>query len=163
MPEVISDTSPIQYLYQTNLLDLLTTLYGQIILPQAVIDELAEGRNLGVALPDPASLSWVTVRQAQDFFPIDSVIENLGAGERETLALALEIPGSLVLLDDALARSYARSLEVRFTGTLGVLLKAKQSGYLTAVMPILDQLDNLGFRLDLSTRATVLRLAEESL
>jgi predicted nucleic acid-binding protein len=66
MPEVITDTSPIQYLYQTNLLGLLPTLYGQIILPQAVADELAQGQSQGVALPDPASLSWLTIRPLQE-------------------------------------------------------------------------------------------------
>ena len=50
MPNVIADTSPIQYLYQTNLLDLLPQIYGYIIIPQAVVDELAEGLALGVSL-----------------------------------------------------------------------------------------------------------------
>ena len=81
--------------------------------------------------------------------------------EREALALALEISDSIVLLDDAPARRYARMLGVKFTGTLGVLLKAKQSGHLTTVLPILDQLDSLGFRLDSVTRASVLKLACE--
>ena len=161
MPEVITDTSPIQYLYQTNLLGLLPTLYGQIILPQAVADELAQGQSQGVALPDPASLSWLTIRPVQESIPALSVPE-LGAGEREALTLALEIPDSLVLLDDALARRYARQLNIIFTGTLGIILKAKQSGYIETVAPVLDQLDALGFRLDPGTRATVLKLAEES-
>ncbi|NEO71290.1 hypothetical protein [Moorena sp. SIO3H5] len=43
MPNVIADTSPIQYLYQTNLLDLLPQLYGSVIVPQAVANELAAG------------------------------------------------------------------------------------------------------------------------
>lgn len=161
MPEMIGDTSPIQYLYQAGLLDLLPTLYGQVILPQAVADELAEGRNLGVSLPDPVTLSWLILRQAQDLTPLASVVNVLGAGEREALALALEIPDSIVLLDDAPARRYARTLGVKFTGTLGVLLKAKQSGHLTTVLPVLDQLDSLGFRLDSVTRASVLKLACE--
>ena len=45
MPNVISDTSPIQYLYQLNLLDLLPTLYGEIIIPQAVESEIATGKS----------------------------------------------------------------------------------------------------------------------
>ena len=59
MPEVITDTSPIQYLYQIAQLDLLPTLYGQISMPQAVADELAQGRAQGISLPDPTSLSWI--------------------------------------------------------------------------------------------------------
>lgn len=161
MPDVISDTSPVQYLYQTNLLDLLPALYGQITLPQAVVDELPAGRTLGVALPDPALLSWMTVRQAQAGAILPLVTE-LGTGEREVLALAVETPDALVLLDDGLARRYARLLGIEFTGTLGVLLKAKQAGYLAALAPVLDRLNALRFRLNPSTRAAVLRLAGES-
>lgn len=160
MPEVITDTSPVQYLYQTNLLDLLPTLYGQITLPQAVADELAEGLSRGVPLPNPALLSWMTLRRARDWALLPLVTE-LGAGEQEALALAVEIPDSLVLLDDALARRYARILGISFTGTLGVLLKAKQAGYLSAIESVLDQLDTLRFRLHPSTRAAVLQLAGE--
>jgi hypothetical protein len=90
------------------------------------------------------------------------LVPDLGAGEREVLTLALETPDSLVLLDDALARCYARQLGVVFTGTLGILLKAKQSGYINLIRPVLDQLDDLRFRLDSATRVAVLRLAEES-
>nr|WP_275994166.1 DUF3368 domain-containing protein [Argonema antarcticum] len=82
-------------------------------------------------------------------------------GEREALALTVEIPDSLVILDDALGRRYARLIGVQFTGTLGLLLKGKQVGYMTTIAPILDQLDALRFRLDPSTRAAVLKLAGE--
>lgn len=84
----------------------------------------------------------MTIRRAQDWALLPLVTE-LGAGEREALVIAVENPDSLVLLDDALARRYARILSISFTGTLGVLLKAKQAGYLSAVKPILDQLDAL--------------------
>ena len=53
MREVISNTSPLQYLFQAELLDLLPALYGTIVVPSGVADELAEERTLGVALPDP--------------------------------------------------------------------------------------------------------------
>lgn len=159
MPEVITDTSPIQYLYQTNLLDLLPILYGQITMPQAVADELAQGRTQGMVLPDPFSLDWITVRQVQASALVPP-LPNLGLGEREALTLALTTP-DLVILDDALARRYAHQLNVTFTGTLGVLLKAKQLGHIDAIAPVLDQLDALRFRLDPATRAAVLRLANE--
>ncbi len=67
----------------------------------------------------------------------DSRLPNLGAGEREALSLATTIPDSLVILDDALARSYAQQLNIAITGTLGVLLKGKQSGYVKKHFPVL--------------------------
>jgi len=57
MPEVITDTSPLQYLYQLAQLDLLPALYRQIRVPQAVADKLAQGLVQGISLPDPTALS----------------------------------------------------------------------------------------------------------
>lgn len=77
------------------------------------------------------------------------------------LLLGVETPDSLVILDDALARQYARLLNLRLTGTLGVLVTAKREGLLPAVAPVLDRLQELRFRVDLETRQAVLRLAGE--
>jgi uncharacterized protein len=160
MPEVIVDTSPIQYLYQLNQLDLLPTLYQQIKIPQAVANELAQGQAQGIALPDLNALLWMTVCpiSSSDLVP---EIPNLGAGEHEVLSLATRIPDSLVILDDALAKAYAQQLNIRMTGTLGVLLKGKQAGRVNAIAPLLDDLDALKFRLAPTTRAAVLKLANE--
>ena len=160
MLEVITDTSPIQYLHQVNLLELLPKFYAQIIMPQAVADELAQGLDQGINLPEPASLSWLYLRQVASSNLV-TAIPNLGSGEREVLSLAITLPDSLVVLDDALARSYAHRLNVKMTGTLGVLLKAKQLGYIGAIAPILDQLNQLNFRLSPITRVAVLKLADE--
>ena len=160
MPEIITDTSPIQYLYQIHLLTLLPTLYGQVIMPQAVANELAQGRDQGIHLPNLAALSWVTLTQISESVLIADM-PNLGRGEREVLSLALNTPDSLVILDDALARNYARQLDLAVTGTLGVLLKAKQLGHVKAIAPLLDQLNALHFRIAQSTRMAVLKLANE--
>jgi uncharacterized protein len=61
-----------------------------------------------------------------------------------------------------LARRHAFFIGIRFTGTLGILLKEKEKGFLDALTPVLDLLDNLQFRLDPKTRKTVLNLAKES-
>jgi predicted nucleic acid-binding protein len=160
VPETVSDTSPLQYLFQTNLLDLLRVLYTQITVPEAVVDEIAAGHALGIHLPDLTTIPWIQVRQVRDpaLLPL---APDLGAGEREVLALAVETADSLALLDDGLARRHARLLKITFTGTLGVLLKGKQQGHLPAVAPVLDELEALGFRLDAATRMAVLKLAQE--
>lgn len=66
MPEVVVNTSPMQYLFQTGLLEILRALYGTVVLPEAVQMELAEGRSRGVALPDPTSMSWITIRSVRN-------------------------------------------------------------------------------------------------
>lgn len=160
MPELIVDTSPIQYLYQTGLLDLLLALYQRATVPQAVVDELNEGHAHGISLPDLTALSWIQVKAVREDALL-ALATDLGRGEREVLALALQTPDALAVLDDGLARQYARLIGVGFTGTLGVLLKAKQAGHLTALAPVLAQLEQLRFRLDSATRQAVLKLAGE--
>lgn len=76
--------------------------------------------------------------------------------------LALESPGSVAILDDALARRVAEVLEISFTGTLGVLLDAKKAGLIQELRPLLDRLQALRFRLSSQTRTAVLRRAGEA-
>jgi len=161
VPEVICDVSPIQYLYQAGLLDLLRLRYGAVTIPTAVAAELREGALRGVDLPAVEALDWIRIRQPAGRLLLP-IITDLGAGEREVLALGTETPDSLVILDDALARRYARMLKLALTGTLGVLLKAKETGLLPAVAPVLDSLQKLRFRMDAETRQAVLRLAGEA-
>ena len=161
MPEVICDTSALQYLYQLEMLWVLEALAKHIVVPPAVVEELAAGRSLGVYLPDPTSLEWVTVR-APAGAAVLPLITDLGPGETEVLALALESSDALVIVDDGLARQVEAMLSIRFRGTLGLLLDAKAAGLVTTVAPLLDQLQGLGFRLHISTRETILDLAGES-
>lgn len=160
MPDVISDTSVIQYLFQVGLLDLLFTLYQEITIPEAVAAELAEGRLHGIDLPDAETMSQFRVLKILVPQSIQ-LLKSLGPGEREVLALASASQESLVLLDDAVARQHALKLGLRFTGTLGVLLKAKQSGLLIEIRTILDKLEGKGFRLDKKTWAAMMILAGE--
>jgi len=160
MPEVIANTSPIQYLFQLGLLDLLPELYGEVFVPEGVVRELRSGVDRGVSLPDLDSLSWLRLRKARSA-PVLILAAGMGAGEREVLALALEIDDPLVILDDSLARRFAQRLSLPLTGTLGLLLKAKQRKRIESVHPYLDRLESLRFRLDPSTRSSVLALAQE--
>jgi uncharacterized protein len=81
----------------------------------------------------------------------------LGAGEKEVLALAVQRPGSLVVLDNRLARRHIEDLRLTMTGTLGILLRAKSERLLPRAGPVLDKLDRLGFRLSSKTRIAALK------
>jgi predicted nucleic acid-binding protein len=63
LAEIISNTSPLQYLHQLGVLDLLPKLVTAVTVPPAVHDELAAGRKLGLNLPDLQSLGWITIRR----------------------------------------------------------------------------------------------------
>jgi uncharacterized protein len=162
LPEVVCNTSPIQYLHQLGLIHLLPALVGRVIVPPAVVDELLEGRALGVNLPDLTALDWVEIRRPVSV-AAEPLITDLGSGETEVLMLALELCDAVVVLDDALARRVAHTLEIRITGTLGILLDAKHAGLISTIGPILDQLQDLRFRLASQTRAAVLKIAGEKL
>ena len=111
-------------------------------------------------LPDLHDLAWVTVRTPVSA-PPTSLITDLGPGETQVLLLALEMPGAVVVLDDARARRVAELRHIPAIGTLGLLLDAKRAGSISAVKPCLDQLLLRGFRLAAQTRTAVLKLAGE--
>ncbi len=160
MAETICNTSPLQYLHQLGALHVLPALAKRITVPASVEEELGVGLRLGLSLPDLGSLHWITVRRPSSSIALP-LVTDLGPGEREVLALALETPDSVCVLDDALARQVAKTLQLRVTGTLGVLIDARRAGIISSVRPLLDRLHGLGFPLSAHTRTAVLELAGE--
>jgi predicted nucleic acid-binding protein len=160
LPDVICNTSPFQYLHQIGHLELLPKLVSRIVVPTAVADELAEGRRRGLDLPIPEDLPWVDMRTPSSEHVV-RLVADLGPGETGVLFLALERTDAVVILDDALARRHAEMLGISLTGTLGVLLDAKRCGLVSALTPLIDDLQRLGFRLSDRTRQAVLRKAAE--
>lgn len=161
MPDLICDTSPLQYLHQLGLLDVLSELAEQVRVPPAVVEELAEGRAQGVNLPSPQKHAWITI-QLPDSAPALLLVTDLGPGEREVLALALESDDCVAVLDDKVARRSARRLDLQFTGTLGLLLDAKTGNLIETVAPYLDRLDDLNFHLAPETKQLILHRAGEA-
>jgi len=161
LPEVVCNTSPLQYLHQIGQLSILPALIGSIVVPPAVLAELDAGIAKGLDLPQLENLKWIRI-QAPIGAKAASLITDLGPGESHVLMLALEMHGSIALLDDSLARRVATAKGIPIKGTLGLLLDAKRAGHLPAVKPSLDRLQKLGFRLAPLTRNAVLKLAGES-
>ncbi len=160
MPELVCDTSPFQYLHQLGQLDLLPKLAGRVIVPPAVIKELDVGRSAGHDVPSPGAFAWVEVRRPSAA-SAERLIGDLGPGETEVLMLAMELPTTVAVIDDKLARLVAETLNIRFTGTLGLLLDAKHAGLVSQVAPLVDRLQKLHFRISLSARNVILRAAGE--
>jgi len=161
MPDVISNTTPFQYLHQIGCLDFLSHLYRQVTVPQAVADELRQGQLKGIDVASLEALAWVTVVPVSTL-DVQRVTPGLDGGEPEAIALALAKTDPLLILDDAAARNHAKDLGIRFTGTLGILVKAKQVGLIPAIRPCMDRLDKAGFYLKADVRALALSLAGEA-
>lgn len=89
------------------------------------------------------------------------IIPLLHKGEIEAIVLAKEINANLVIIDDFLARKYAQYLGLTITGTLGVIVKAKQKGLIKNVKPIIDEMLESGFWIDNKVYLNILKIAGE--
>jgi len=110
MPErlVIVNTSPLLYLHLAGCLEILACLYRGVIIPPAVEAELAAGRQAGVETPALNSYPWISIIPVQSVALVSSILD-LGPGESEVIALGLEHPESLLIIDDRLARRHRRA------------------------------------------------------
>jgi predicted nucleic acid-binding protein len=149
-------------LHQTGYLHLLDEFYTRTLIPPAVVRELELGRAIGIDLPEIGMLPWMKIQAPEGLDKVPTATD-LGAGEKEVLALGLQAPNAVVILDERLARLHAEALKLNFTGTLGILLRAKVGGRIARLEPVLAFLDRLGFRLSAKTQAAVLKLAGESM
>ncbi|MCY4544671.1 MAG: hypothetical protein OXD39_05460 [Gemmatimonadetes bacterium] len=89
MPEFISNTSPLLYLYRINALNLLSTLCTEVQIPQAVVRELSDGRQRGHDVPDPQRYEWIKIVDPR-FISSEWLNLDMGEGELAVLALADE-------------------------------------------------------------------------
>ncbi len=147
---VISDSVALIGLSAIGALDLLNRLYGTVIVPDAVYQEVVVQGAGKPGAQVVAGASWIqvmTVRNKSDVDQLVSVIR-LDRGESEAIVLAQEIEADLILLDDDKARRYARQQQLSITGTVGVLLVAKQQGLIPLVRPLLDALIAAGIYVD---------------
>ena len=159
-PLVIVNTSPLLYLHQIGHLDLLHRLYSTITTPTAVQKELEAGKAQGVDVPDLATVNWIQISAVAPPTPLQSEID-LGQGEAEVIALGLSFPESLLILDDQLGRQIAALYRLKYTGTLGILIKAKQMGYLPTIAEVITSLQQKGMWLSDTIIQEAYRLAGE--
>lgn len=159
---VVCNTSPITNLAAISQFDLLQSLYGEIIIPEGVWDELhAMGLNWPGA-QEVGSASWITRQRVQNTALVDALALELDRGEAEAIALAIELRAGLILLDEREGRRTARRLGLPVIGVLGILLDAKRHGYLPAIAPIVNALrQSAGFYLSDDLVMLALDLAGE--
>lgn len=161
MDRAVSNTSPLLYLHRIGALGWIQTLFSEVWIPGAVVGELREGGRRGHDVPQPEHLEWLAVVEPESV-PSEWLALDLGAGELAAMALALENPDRIVLLDDALARRIGQAAGLTVWGTLKVLLEAKTKGLTDSVAPYLDQLAAAGMWMSQEIRERVLSLAGES-
>lgn len=151
---VVVNTSPLVALDRIGRLDLLHKLFGEVIRPQSVVDELQAGRIAHGGSSELYNAVWL--KTADD--PPEMILrKELGAGETAVIALASRIQAELVILDDLAARNVAVEIGLKVTGTLGILLAAYQKGILNDIEATVSALSESGFRISENMIQSILK------
>ena len=144
---VVADSGPLHYLILLEQVDLLRRFYGQVLVPQAVANELSSsGAPTVVRDWMTAPPSWVEVRPVASEV-VEAITDDLDLGERSAIALAETLHADLLLIDEAAGRAEARRRHLRVTGTLGVLRTGAEQG-LVNVPDLLERLRMTSFYVD---------------
>lgn len=133
---VIADSSCFILLFKIGGLNLLKELFDEIITTKEVQKEC------GDIIPE-----WVITKSSEDKYRQKLLEVNLGSGESSAIALAIEIPESLLVLDDYKARQIAKRIGLRITGTLGIIIHAKAEGHIDSVSSLIEKIQQTNFRL----------------
>jgi uncharacterized protein len=144
---VVSDTTPISELAKVGRLELLRAVYGVILIPSEVSDELAAGDH-----PDTTavrSADWIQVRPVSDPGAVHALhsVTRLGMGECGAILLAEELGADHLLIDDRTARRLAIERGRAVGGTIGTVILARKQGLIPSVKQVLDELVARGTRI----------------
>jgi len=159
MPKIVSNTTPIISLLKIGKLSILKELYDEIYVPKEVFNELENGKAKEY-YTDLSEINWINIKEIEDEKSLSYFLD-LDKGEAQTIIVANEINAGWTIIDETLGRFHAKNANLKITGTLGVLLKAKESGYIGEIKPLLYQLKDKGIWLSDKLINRVLNLADE--
>lgn len=159
MRKIIVNSTPLIILGKIDELEILKNLYGEIIIPQAVFEEVTSKNDF--AREKILKSSWIKILEVQDKANRKIYQTKLHDGEVEVMMLAKEISADLLIIDDNAAKKTAKFLEFKVTGTLGILLKAKSEKIISEVKPILEKMLEKNFYISEEISKLVLKTAGE--
>ena len=133
---VISDTSCLIALAKIDKLNLLRELYQEILITKEVNQEF------GGSLPD-----WILIKEVSNKQKQIELEKQLDLGEASSIALALELENSTLIIDETKGRKIAQSYDIDIIGTIGIILLAEKKGLIPDVIAVMLRLVNQGFRL----------------
>lgn len=148
---VIADTSCFILLDKIGEIGLLQEVFSSIITTRIIATEF------GKPLPD-----WIIILPVQNNSYQKLLELEIDSGEASAFALTLEYSSSLLIIDDLKARKFADKLLLNYTGTLGVILKAKELNLLSSIKPILDKIQLTNFRFSEKVLNEILFIANEN-
>jgi len=159
---VVADTSILINLCRVGQGHLPVAIFHDVVIPPEV---MAEFLRLAGNVPRFTSLklpAGIRLQKHSTMVPAVQAANGLDAGESAALSLAVEIQADAILLDERRGYEIARTLKLPTIGILGILLRAKATGMIPSVLPIMDALQrDAGFWISEPLRQQVLRLAGE--
>ena len=147
---IISDTSCLISLSNIGKLELLHLIFEKIVTTPEIVQEFGEN------LPE-----WVEVVPVLDKAKQQLLEMQVDRGEASAIALALENENPILIIDDYKARKLANNLKISYTGTIGVIIAAKQKGIISSIKPYLDKIKETNFRISADLEIQALRQANE--
>lgn len=161
MPErCVVDTSALQYLFRIGQLDILQTLFDEVLVADAVEQELNQGKSTGYLVPNITDYSWITIEKP-DSYSIPIELKSLGDGECASILLARETSADRIIIDDLDARYVAETLGLHVIGTIGILMRAKEQNLIPKIAPLLEQLIGAGMWISIEIKQYALELSGE--
>ncbi len=157
---IISDTSPLVCFLHLKRIDILNTLFSEIIIPSSVYKELNTFKII-----DKDFLQvypFITIKNSQNNTIISELLKIIDIGEAEAIALSIELKPDLLLIDESKGRELAQQYNIPIKGVLGVLTLAKEKNIISQIKPFIDQLQNeINFRINKVLLSSVLKAANE--
>lgn len=155
---IVSDSTPLIAFARIGELELLRRIVGELIVPQAVWDELTAARNRAGAA-EIQKASWIEARAVETVPP--ELLQVLDRGEAEVILLAEQIDADEVVLDERAARAVALSRGLHLVGTAGLLVRGKHRRLFPTIRPIIERMRTEAIRYSDRFVAELLRQAEE--
>ncbi len=131
---IIADTSCLILLTKVNELNVLKAVFDKVFITAKIAEEFKQ------ELP-----KWIKVVDIP-FEEYKNIAEIIDEGEASAISMSLNMPNSLLILDDIRARKYANSLGINIIGTLGVIVKAQKEGKIDSAMVVIEKMQKTNFR-----------------
>lgn len=159
MLKVVTNTTPIISLLKLNKLEILRQLYQNIYIPVAVYNEVEAGKTTEY-YKDLSKIDWIKIEKIKDENAVKYFLD-LDLGEAEAIVLATELKADLIVLDEKLGRYHAKHADLKITGTIGILIKAKKEGLISELKPLLNELSEKNVWISEKLKKVILEKVKE--
>jgi hypothetical protein len=159
---IISNATPLIAFAKIGQLSLLQKIVNNLVIPEAVANEISAYPQGQPGFIDLQQETWIGVQSITSEQQVSLLLPKLDRGEAEVIALALERQAQLVLIDELTARKVAESLNLNVSGSVGILIRAKQIGEIVVVKPLLNAMTQEGIYFSQKFIDAVLRQVGEA-